>query len=119
MLIVLSIGGCDDSLAPFQPEIASVTDNFQLQATGVTNLTSTFTYAWQNTGARATVNHSTVTTVGTARVTIRDAAGIVVYDKALAPSLNEPTGVGTPGAWKIELRLDNYSGTLNFRAQKL
>jgi hypothetical protein len=50
---------------------------------------------------------------------IRDAAGVVVYDKLLSPSLNEPTAAGVAGAWKLELRLDRYSGTLNFRAQKL
>jgi hypothetical protein len=119
MLFVLAVGGCRDSLAPFQPEIASVNDNFQLQATGVTDVTSTNTYSWQNTGTRATVNHSTVTATGSARLVIRDAAGVVVYDKLLSPSLNEPTAAGVAGAWKLELRLDRYSGTLNFRAQKL
>jgi hypothetical protein len=43
----------------------------------------------------------------------------IVYDKALVPSLNEPTTAGTSGTWSIQLRLTNYSGTLNFRAQKL
>jgi hypothetical protein len=35
------------------------------------------------------------------------------------PSLNEPTVAGVAGTWKIELTMTNYSGTLNFRAQKL
>lgn len=110
---------CSDPLAPFEPEIASVTDNFQLQATGVTSLTMTRTYAWTNTGTRATINHSTTTSAGTAQLTIRDQAGTIVYDKNLVPSLNEPTAVGTSGGWTIQLRLTNYSGTINFRAQKL
>lgn len=119
LLIGIGPTACGDSLAPFQPEITSATDNFQLQATGVTDVTSTLTYTWQNTGTRATVNHSTLTTAGSARLTIRDGAGLIVYDKALAPSLNEPTAAGTAGAWRIEVRLDRYSGTLNFRVQKL
>ena len=114
-----ALAGCDDPLGPFQPEITSATDNFQLQATGVTAITSMQTYTWANTGTRATVNHSTTTTAGNARLTIRDAAGATVYDKTLVSSLNEPTSVGTAGTWTIQLRLTNYSGTLNFRVQKL
>ena len=122
LLVLLSpliSASCSDPLGPFQPEITSATDNFQLQATGVAEVTATLNYAWTNTGARATVNHSTTTTAGTAQLTIRDATGTIVYDKALAPSLNEPTTLGTVGNWTIQLRLTSYSGTLNFRVQKL
>ena len=114
-----ALAGCDDPIAPFQPEITSATDNFQLQATGVTTVTSTLTYSWVNTGTRATVNHSTTTTAGNAQLTIRDAAGATVYDKPLVASLNEPTSVGMAGTWTIQVRLTTYSGTLNFRVQKL
>ncbi|HET9424000.1 MAG TPA: hypothetical protein VFO55_01410 [Gemmatimonadaceae bacterium] len=116
--LVLAMG-CSDPLAPFDPEVTSATDNFQLQASNVTSMTSTVTYDWANTGTRATINHSTTTTAGTAAIVIRDAAGTVVYTKTLVPSLNEPTLVGVAGTWKIELTMTNYSGTLNFRAQKL
>lgn len=110
---------CSNPLAPFQPEVTNATDSFQLQATGVVGVTSTLTYSWSNTGTKATVNHSTTTTAGTAQLTIRDAGGTLVYDKALAASLNEATSVGTPGTWTVQLRLQGYSGTLNFRTQKL
>ena len=113
-------GGCSSNpLAPFQPEINNATDAFQLQATGVSGVTSTQTYSWNNTGTRATINHSTTTSAGAAQLTIRDAAGTVVYTKALAPSLNEATATGTAGTWTIVLTLTGYSGTLNFRVQKL
>jgi len=108
-----------DPLAPFQPEITSATDNFQLQATGVTGVTHSQSYAWQNTGTRATVDHSTITGAGTTRLVIRDAVGAVVYDEALMPSLNEPTTAGVAGTWQIQIILTTYSGTLNFRAQRL
>ncbi len=117
--VVLVFSGCEDALAPYHPEITSATDNFQLQATGVQNVTATLTYKWSNTGSRATVNHSTTVTAGTARVVIRDAANAHVYDAALVPSLNETTESGTSGLWTIELRRTNYSGTLNFRVQKV
>ena len=110
---------CSDPLGPFEPEITNARDSFQLQATGVTGLSTTKTYSWSNTGSRATVNHSTTTTAGAAQLTVRDGGGAVVYDRALVPSLNEPTTSGAAGTWTIQLRLTNYSGTLNFRAQKL
>ena len=117
---VMFFTGCDgDPLAPFQPEVTNAADNFQLQATGVTRVTHSRIYTWQNSGTRATVNHSTTTTGGTTRIIIRDAADAVVYDKALSPSLTEATTAGTAGAWHIEMVLTNYSGTLNFRVQKL
>lgn len=117
--MALLLASCIDPLAPFSPEITNATDNFQLQATGVVGVTSILTYAWVNTGTRATINHSTTTTAGSAVLSVRDAAGIIVYDKALVPSLNEPTSSGTAGTWTIQLRMSDYNGTLNFRAQKL
>lgn len=120
-LVTTVVSGCSSSnpLEPFQPEITNATDNFQLQATGVTGVTSTRTYSWINTGTRATVNHSTTTTAGSAQLTIRDGTGAVVYTKALAPSLNEATTIGTAGTWTIVLAMTSYGGTLNFRVQKL
>ncbi len=120
LLLAVAITGCgSDTLAPFQPQINSAPDNFQMQATGVVHTDFTHTYSWSNSGTQATVNHSTTTTAGTAHVVIRDAAGSVVYDRALAPSLNEATAAGQAGAWTIEVALAGFSGTLNFRVQKL
>ena len=120
MLTLSCLTGCaDDPLAPFEPEVTNATDNFQMQATGVTEATHSQSYTWQNTGTRATVNHSTSTSSGATRLVIRDATGAVVYDKGLVPSLNEPTATGVAGAWQIQLTLSDYSGTLNFRVQKL
>jgi hypothetical protein len=112
--------GCngDDPLAPFEPEIDNATDSFQLQATGVRDVTTTLTYTWRNTGTVANVNHSTTTTAGTARLVVRAANDVQVYDRQLEPSLNEQTGTGSSGDWIIQLVLTSYSGTLNFRLQK-
>ena len=119
VLLVVLAACSDNTLAPFQPEVTNTTDSFQMQATAVKNASFDRTYSWSNTGQQATVNHSTTKTSGSARVTIRDAGGTVVYDKALSPSLNEATSTGTSGTWKIQVRLSGYSGTLNFRVQKL
>jgi hypothetical protein len=68
---------------------------------------------------RAKINHSTTTSLGTARLIITDAGGAQVYEKTLVPSLSDTTALGTSGTWGIRLVLSNYSGTLNFRVQKL
>jgi hypothetical protein len=120
LALALVVAACSKNpLAPFQPEINSATDNFQLQATGVTGRTASLDYNWQNSGTRAKVNHSTATTYGTARLTIRDATDAVVYDSMLVPSRSDTTGTGVTGLWHIQLTLVGYSGTLNFRVQKL
>lgn len=119
-LAVAAFGACGgESLSPFQPQISSPTDNFQLQATSVTDVSTTMTYTWVNTGTRASVNHSTTTTAGSTLVVIKDATGVVVYTRTLSPSLNEPTVPGQAGNWSIQLTLLRYSGTLNVRVQKL
>lgn len=120
LLAFATLLGCgDDPLAPYQPQISNAADNFQLQATNVSNVTTTATYSWANSGTRATINHSTTTAAGSTLLIIKDATGATVYSKALSPSLNEPTTAGQAGTWSIQLTLTNYSGTLNFRAQKL
>lgn len=119
LLALLVACGGNDPLSPFQPEITSAIDAFQAQATDVTNVTATHSYTWSNTGSRATINHSTITASGTARLIVKDAAGVTVYDHTLVPSLNEATAIGAAGKWTVELRFSSYSGTLNFRAEKL
>ena len=118
-LVAVSLVSCSDPLAPFEPEVTNATDNFQFQATGVAGVTLDRSYVWQNTGTRATIDHSTVTGNGLARIVIKDAVGATVYDANLVPSSNVATTVGVAGSWTIELLLTGFSGTLNFRVQKL
>ena len=119
-IILLSACGSDpaEPLAPFEPQISNATDNFQLQATDVTDVGTVLQYTWENTGTQASVDHSTTTAGGSAVLTIMDASGATVYDQALVPSLNEDTASGSTGNWTIVVTLSEYSGTLNFRVQK-
>ena len=123
IILAFGVSACSESnttsATSFQPEVTNATDNFQFQATGLTGVTSTQTYAWRNTGTRATINHSTSTTAGSVQLSIRDGVGTSVYSKGLVPSLNEPTAVGTAGTWTIVVTMTSFSGTINFRAQKL
>ncbi len=102
----------------FQPEVANLTDNFQFQATGVTNVSQTLNYTWQNTGTAANVNQATTLTAGSATLTIFDASGTQVYTRSLTDNGTFATSTGTTGAWRINLALSGVSGTLNFRVQK-
>lgn len=118
MAFVIAACG-SDPLAPFQPEVSNVAENFALQATGVANVTTTKTYTWANSGTRASINHSTTTQSGSTLLVIKDAAGTTVYSQALSPSLNEVTSPsGVAGNWTVQVTLTNYTGTLNFRAQR-
>lgn len=63
-LFVLSACGNDnpaDPLAGFEPQIDNATDNFQLQASDVTDVGTVLQYTWANTGNMASVDHSTTT----------------------------------------------------------
>lgn len=119
MLFAGGLAACsDDPLAPFEPEVANLTDSFQLQATDVTGVTATVTYTWQNTGTTANVNQATVRNAGTAVLTIRDADGTQVYSQDLAANGTFQTSAGTAGGWTIRVVLNEFSGTLNFRSEK-
>ena len=116
---ILGCGGSkNNSLAPFQPQINNMPDNFQLQATGVNNVTSTLNYTWQNTGTSANVNQSCVISAGTATLVILDNNGTQVYSGNLASNGTFATSTGVTGNWTIRVTLTNQSGDLNFRAQK-
>ncbi len=90
--------GCNNSLAPFQPEINNAPDNYQFQATALTNVTTTVQYTWQNSGTSATINHSSVVTTGTATLTVKDVNGTTVYSGALVASGTPTTTAGVAGA---------------------
>jgi hypothetical protein len=119
MVALVGCGGSDNTLAPqFQPEIINTADNFEFQATGVTNVTQTLSYSWTNTGIEANVDQSCAMTQGSATVQIRDGQGTLVYDHSLADGGTFVSTAGVAGTWTIRVVLINLDGTLNFRAQK-
>lgn len=117
--LVLSIGCSNDSLAPFQPEIGNNADNFQFQATGITNVSTTVEYMWQNTGNRVSINQSSAVSSGTAILTLYDPDNILRYTKSLSENGTFQSDTGIAGTWRINVALTNLNGTLNFRCQKL
>ena len=116
--LALACSNSTGPLAPFQPQINNTTDNFQLQATGVSNATWTYTYAWLNSGDSATVNQATTVTTGSATVTISDSTGAQLYNQSLSANGTFGMAKGIHGHWTVKVVLLNYGGTLNFRVQK-
>ena len=120
-LALAVLAACSNStgpLAPFQPQINNIADDFQFQATGVTNVTWTYTYTWANTGDSATVNQATTITAGSAVLTITDQNGAQVYSQSLSANGTFGMTKGLHGLWTIKVVFTNYSGTVNFRVQK-
>ena len=120
--LALLLAACSGGsvLAPqFQPQVANNPDNFQFQATGVTNVTQVLTYRWSCSSGTASVNPATTTTSGSVSMVIKDGAGATVYSGNVPPSGTFNTSpAGSVGMWTIELTFTDYSGTINFRVQK-
>lgn len=122
LLSITACGGGISALNPaFQPQVTNQADNFQFQTTGVKSVTQTLHYTWQNSGMAASINQACAITSGsgTAMITLRDAKGIVQYSADLNANGTFTSLQGTPGAWTIDVALNNLSGTLNFRVQKM
>jgi len=110
-------GSTNSSLAPFEPEVNNAPGTFQLQATGVDNVTAVEEYTWSNSKTTANVNQSGTLTAGTAVLTLLDNTASQVYSRDLSESGVYQASVGDVGTWTIRLELTNYSGDLNFRVE--
>jgi hypothetical protein len=115
---LLAACGGTTTIAPFQPEIRNLTDSFEFQVTNAKNVSQNLQYNWENTGTMANVNQDSSISNGSAEVMIRDAQDTVVYVRNLADNGTFVTNAGQAGSWKIQVSLSNFSGTINFRAQK-
>jgi hypothetical protein len=120
-VVLLLVTACGDSnpIGPSnQPEIANITDNFQFQASNLIGTTQTLVYSWTNTGTAANIDQSGAISSGQATVTIRDSSNAQVYSGDLKNTGTFVSSTGASGTWRIEVRLNDVTGTLNFRVQK-
>ncbi|MGE5324254.1 MAG: hypothetical protein ACM3SW_15405 [Actinomycetota bacterium] len=124
-LFLLILAGCGSGSKSalnqqFQPQVTNIQDSFAFQSTGVTGVTQTLHYSWPTTGTAASINQASTLTAGTATVTISDVNGKAVYTGNLASNGTFTSAAGAgPGTWSIDVALNGYSGTLNFRVQKM
>ena len=120
--LALVATSCTDTANPIgpsnQPEIANTRDSFQFQASNLVRTTQTLSYTWENTGSTANVNQSGSVSGGSATLSIRTPSGAEVYSRDLSTTGTFTSTPGSPGNWRIDVRLENVTGTLNFRVQK-
>ena len=81
--------------------------------------TKTDSYTWENPASKAVVQSSMNMGVGSATVTIKDAAGKQVFSKTFQGSgqagSSETTQEGQAGAWQIEVKMTGASGQVAFQ----
>lgn len=121
LLALALVAACGDNntIGPSnQPEIANNTDNFQFQASNLTQTTQTLTYSWVNTGTAANVDQSGAIGGGQATLILRDGSNAQVYSGDLRNTGTFVTSAGATGTWRVEVRLSDVTGTVNFRIQK-
>lgn len=121
VILLSATAACKNSsgpLAPYQPQISNLTDNFQFQATGAQNVTWTYSYQWLNSGDSATVNQATTTTAGSAVLSIADSTGTQLYSQSLTANGTFGMKKGIHGHWTVTVQFTSYNGTVNFRVQK-
>ena len=112
-------GGSALDQPQYQPQIVNVTDSFAFQLTGVNSGDGVLNYTWRNTGTGASIDRSSNVSGGTVTLTVRDAAGVQVYQSPLqGVSGSVSTASGAAGDWTIVVDFAQATGTINFRAQK-
>jgi hypothetical protein len=120
LLVAAGVAGCGEKTSAGKDfRVSNQQDAFQFQVAEMKYYSHTYTYSWANSGAAATVTQSSTVTEGAATLFLRDGNGETVYAKSLKTNGTFLTEAGAPGTWTVDVLLDDVSGTLNFRAQKL
>lgn len=119
LVFALPLGCGKKSTAPqSQPVVTNNPDDFTYQASNIQAKTGVETYAWHNSGARASVNQSSTIFSGLATLTIEDADGTQVYARAISETGIDTTA-GNVGTWIIRIDYAHASGSVNFRVRKI
>ena len=122
-VILLALGCSNDQksnpISSFEPEVINSADAFQFQITDAADVSTTLIYQWENSGAQATIDHSTALTAGSATVEIMDADSNQVYNSGLLASGTDESLSGTSGIWFIKVIFADFDGTVNFTIEKL
>ncbi len=114
-LLLLGLAACGDGTDPtFDPVVVNTTDNFTFQIAGMSDVSETRQYTWQNSSTTAVVARTTSVSAGTGTLTILDADGIQVYSAPLDTESSGSTQPGVAGAWTVRIALTNAGGGFNF-----
>lgn len=101
------------------PEIVNLPDTFAYQVSSIQNFSGTSTYQWQNSGTSANVNLSAEQSGGGALLVVIDANGTEVFSHSLGDNGTFVTATGVAGTWTIRVVYDSFTGTVNFRSEKM
>ena len=119
-LLAAGVAGCGEKTSAGKDfRVTNQQDVFQFQVAEMKHYSHTYSYAWANSGAAARVTQSSTVTEGTATLFLRDGNGETVYAKSLKTNGTFLSEAGAPGTWTVDVLLDDVSGNLNFRAEKL
>ncbi len=101
-----------------EAEVTNAVDLFTLVAPDVRGVTQDLMFSWTMTGTAARVTQASTITAGSGRLTIRDAAGALVFDRSLATGGAATTAAGTPGRWAVVLSIADYRGSIDLRIER-
>lgn len=117
-IVIFSSCKKDKSPDPSQPQILNQTDNFTFSVKNMNNVTRVLEYTWVNNGTQASITQATNLQGGTVVLKVYDATNTELYSNSIDNNGSFITASGTPGTWKIKVILTNYSGSVDFTAQK-
>lgn len=123
MAVMIAAAGCNggSALAPqYQPQVSNTPNvKFSFQATGIQQVSDALTYSWNVSSGQVVIHPATNTTSGTVSLTLKDAAGTVIYSGTIPPSGDITPPAGAPGPWQVGVVLTDYTGTINFAVQMM
>lgn len=116
-LALSTVVGCDNPPETLGPkndvQVTNLVGHFELSVQDMQNVTTTMTYAWQNPGVYAAIQHRSFTPHGTTMLIISDGNGVEVYRSKTLYQLDDRTLDGAPGAWTVTFTLDQSVGNID------
>lgn len=117
LVIMAVLAACDNPPETLGPEnavqVTNLVGHFELSVQDMQNVTTTMTYAWQNPGTSADIQHRSFTPHGTTMLIISDGNGVEVYRSKTLYQLDDRTLDGASGAWTVTFTLDKSVGNIN------
>ena len=115
----LLFSGCHkDPASSHIPEVVNVKDNFHLRMTDVKNHDTLMVYYWPMEGTSANIDQLASIKGGSADILVEDNSLVAVYQTDMRRNGSFTTMSGAPGFWRIKVTLTNFSGLIDFRAQR-
>jgi hypothetical protein len=99
-------------------EVWNAADTFRFQIANMGLTTDTRTYVWRNSADSAKIIQSVAAHGGTATLTIKSPADVVLYQGSLRTLGTFPTLKGQTGDWRIHVALRRADGAINFRVER-